>query len=81
MRAREGWACGEGGEGGLGLVRPTCMEPKMVTSQWPPRIIPKEASAEKYEAPGRAVIVCLPAFTRSASSSLHSHARREQILG
>jgi hypothetical protein len=33
----------------------TCIEPRMVTSQWPPRIIPKEASALKYEAPGSAV--------------------------
>jgi len=45
--------------------QPPPIAPSTVTSQWPPRIIAKEVSALKKEAPGNAVTVCLPALIRS----------------
>ena len=36
---------------------------------WPPRIMAKLSALEKNDGPGNAVIVCLPALIRSASSS------------
>jgi hypothetical protein len=47
----------------------TCSAPSTATSTWPPRIIPNDAELAKYDAPGRAVTGCLPACTRSGSTS------------
>jgi hypothetical protein len=52
--------------------QPPPIAPSTVTSQWPPRIIAKEVSALKKEAPGNAVTVCLPALIRSQSSAPRS---------
>ena len=50
-------------------IQPPSIAPSTVTSQWPPRIIAKEVSALKKEAPGNAVTGCLPALIRSQSSA------------
>ena len=47
----------------------TSMAPKTVSCTLRARIIPKEVALSKKEAPGRLVMVCLPALIRSASSS------------
>lgn len=41
------------------------LTPRMETSTWPPRIMPKDSEESKVEAPGTKVTVCLPALTRS----------------
>ncbi len=46
-----------------------CIAPRMHMSMCPPRIIANESLEEKNAAPLRAVIVCLPALMRSASTS------------
>jgi hypothetical protein len=47
----------------------TCMAPRTERSMWPPRIIANESADEKNELVGSAVMVCLPALIRSASTS------------
>lgn len=41
------------------------LTPRMETSTWPPRIMPKDSEESNVEAPGTKVTVCLPALTRS----------------
>ena len=47
----------------------TCIAPRMHMSMCPPRIIAKDSADEKYDAPARAVTVCLPALIKSASTA------------
>lgn len=46
----------------------TCIAPRIVMLTRPERIIPKDSSEPKKEAPGRTVTVSLPALMRSGSS-------------
>ncbi len=45
-----------------------CMAPRIASWTCPPRIISKDSLEEKNAAPGTAVMVCLPALMRSAST-------------
>ena len=47
----------------------TSMAPRIDRSMWPPRIMAKLSAEEKKLVSGRAVMVCLPALIRSASTS------------
>ncbi len=44
------------------------MAPRIATSIWPPRIIPKHVAESKNAAPGSTVTVSLPALIRSGST-------------
>ena len=50
-------------------VAVTCMAPRIAVAIFPPRIMPKLVAESKIAAPGRRVMVCLPALMRSGSSS------------